>query len=299
MLTRQQLSKFYADRKPYLEEVIGKFEELPAIYPQFLNIKSTTSGWVDTATISGFGTFSSKPELEDAASDDLIQGPTARTTIVTYAKRNAVSQEAIEDERADGIIASRLPLMMRAARTSQEILGHDLINSGFSTIKTPDNVALFSASHINLSGATYSNLGTSADPGAASLEAAIIQLQTMTDDRNMPIFQRPSKLLISPNFEFTMKKVLNSSLTTLAATNFSNEANPLQSIVSLIVSPYMADEDAWVLFADTHNLNWRWRIQPENWSEPNYVNSSVEIGVRFRCAVDALDPRGVVGSQGS
>lgn len=297
-LTRQQLSKFYADRKPFLEEIIGlNFKEHPTIWSQFINTKSASTGWVDTATVSGFGTFSSKPELEDAATDDILQGPVARTTIVTYAKRHLVSQEAIEDDLGDGIIASRLPKMMAAGRATQEILAHDLLNN--TGTWTPDSVTLFSASHKNLSGTTYSNL-TTGDLANSTLEAAITLLQTQVDDRNIPIMQMASKLVIHPNFEFTARELLESTgSTAFVANSNSGVINTTKGIAQLIVTPYITNADDWFLFGDQHDLNFRWRIQPENWSEPDYVKSALEIGVRFRCAVEALDPRGVVGSRGA
>jgi hypothetical protein len=277
-------------------EVIGQdFREHPGLFTQFLNVKSITSGWKDTATVSGFSTFSSKMELEDAAADDVLQGPTARTAIVTYAKRHLISQEAIEDEQGDGIIASRLPEMLLAGRSTQEVLAHDLINSGKATIQTPDGKYLFATDHVDLSGGTYSNLHT-ADLTQSSLELAITALQSMKNDRGIPIFQVAKTLIVPPAYEWTARTILDSALDTAALTN---KVNNMQGKVSLIVSPYLTDDDGWTLLADQHKLNFIWRIQPENWSEVNYRNSSVEMGMRFRCATEALDPRGALHSDGT
>jgi len=69
-LTRQALDNFYAERKPYLEEVIGGgFNEVEMKFPQMLNMKSATSGWIDVATHSGFGLWDEKQEMIDAAED--------------------------------------------------------------------------------------------------------------------------------------------------------------------------------------------------------------------------------------
>lgn len=298
-LTRAQLSNFYADRKPYLDEVIGQnYREFPKLYTQFLNVKSVTSGWKDTATVSGFGTFTSKAELEDAASDDILQGPTLRTAMVTFAKRNLISQEAIEDEQGDGIIAARLPEMMFAGRATEEILAHDLINNGHvnTFFTTPDLQPLWSASHVDLSGGTYSNLITT-DMGVAGIEQAITAIQGMKNDRGIPIFQVPGKLVIPPTLEWVTAVTLGSAQLP-GGTN--NDMNPLYNRgLQVIVDPYITDEDGWTLFADQHKLNFIWRVQPENWSEVDYVKSAVQIGMRFRCAVEALDPRGAVHSDGS
>lgn len=295
-LTRTQLSNFYADRKPYLVEVIGQdFKEHPGLFNQFLNVKSITTGWKDTATVSGFGLFSSKVELEDAASDDILQGPTARTAVVTYAKRNMVSQEAIEDEVADGIIASRLPEMMKAGRATQEVLAHYLLNSGFTAVTTPDGAYLFSDSHTNLSGGTFDNKLT-ADPSESSLDEARLKLHTMTDDRGLPIVQMVSKIVCPPALTSTFRRLLETEGVVGSA---YNDINLVKGMATLIESPYLTSDSAWFTFADGHKLNFIWRIQPENWSDVNYQKSGVEIGMRFRCAVEALDARSVIGSDGS
>jgi hypothetical protein len=150
---------------------------------------------------------------------------------------------------------------------------------------------------VNLSGVTYSNLATG-DITGANLEAALTKLQTMTDDRNIPIFQTASKLVVSPSFEYDARVILESSGSLTASEN-SGVINPYKGVASLIVSPYIYNTDDWFLFGDTHDFNFRWRLQPENWSEPDYQKSALEIGVRFRCAIEALDPRGVVGSRGA
>lgn len=304
-LTRQALDNFYSDVKPYLEDVIGQdFMESPTLYSQILNMKSTQYGWKDTATASGFGTFTSKPELQEADNDDILQGPTARTTIVTYAKRNTISQEAIEDATAANVIAQRMPLMLRAGRASQEILGHSVLNGGFAATTTPDGVALFSDSHVRLDGGAGDNL-TTGDLTNATYEAAKVLMAQMVDDRGLPVYVKAQKLVVDPVFETQARVILESpgGGALIGGTwGAANDAiNPYHNDVQIVSSQYLtdADGDAWFLLADNHMLNFVWRVKPENWSEVDYSTSGVEVGVRYRCAVEALDWRGVVGSAGS
>ena len=297
-LNRTALDNFYAERKPYLEEIIGMdFQEHPMVCSAFLNMKSASSGWVDGATVSGMGLFQTKAELVDAASDDVLQGPTARVSMLTYAKQHLVSQEAIEDDEGDGIIASRLPAMLRAGRATQEVLGHDVLNSGFSAVTTPDGAALFSTAHVNLSGTgSLSNRGTAALSHAA-IEAAILALESQTDDRNIPIFQKAQKLVVPNDLRFTAAILLESDKLTGAATYMSNEKNVYANEGLQVVSTqFMTDANNWFLLSDDHKLDWYWRVQPENWSEVDYVKAGVRIGARFRCATGAWDWRGAYGA---
>jgi hypothetical protein len=296
-LTRQALDNFYAERKPYLETVIGLgFKEYESKFSQMLNMKSASSGWIDVATVSGFGLWDERQELQDAAEDDILQGPVARTKVLEYAKRHIVSQVAIEDDQGDGIIASRLPGIMKTGRATMEVLGHDVYNSGFGSTLTPDGVALISASHKNLMGTTYSNILTAADISQAGLEAAILALETMRDDRNIPIMQTAAKILIHPNSKWLTQVILGSAQ--VVGSDYNNINPMFTSGLTTVESPYFTDTDGWFLLANEHDLNFHTRIAPENWSDVNYVNSSVEIGARFRSAVSADDPRGVVGSAG-
>ena len=301
-LTRNALDNFYAERKPYLEEIIGMdFMEHPSIYSQFCNMKSASGGWVDFATVSGFGLFQSKAELVDAASDDILQGPVARAAVVTYAKQHLVSQEAIEDDEGDNIINSRLPQILRAGRATQEVLAHDLLNGAATSVTTPDGAYLVSDAHVTLSGGTGDNKATAALSEAA-LEAAILQLEGQVDDRNIPIYQTAAKIVVPNGLKFTASSILESTLKTRASgagTNdaYSNEANPLYGMgIQVVTSQFLTDANDWFLLGSEHGLNWYWRIQPENWSEPDYIKSGIRVGARFRCASAATDWRGIVGS---
>jgi len=296
-MNRAALDKFLENRKPYIEDIIGMgFQEHQMIYPQFLNMRTAKTGWVDMATISGMGLWAVKDELADAQEDDVIQGPVARAKVLTYAQRHEVSQEAIEDEQGDGIIANRVPAIARAGRATMEVLGHDILNGGFASVYTPDGVVLFSDSHVNLAGTNYSNLLSAADISQAGLQAAILAIENMTDDRNIPIVQVAKKIIIHPASKWATQVILGSAQVVGSP---NNDMNPMftQGLTTL-ESPFVTDDDSWFVQADQHHLNWFTRIAPENWSKVNEVASSVMVGARFRCATAAWDPRGIVGSAG-
>jgi hypothetical protein len=298
-LNRTALDNFYANVKPYLEEIVGHdFKEHPMKFAEFLNVKSTDTGWIDGATVSGFTLFQSKPELVDAASDDMIQGPTARATVVTYAKQHLVSQEAIEDKEGNKIVAARMPLMLRAGRATQEVLGHDVLNSAQTSVTTPDGVALVSASHSTLNGTTGDNIITTA-MSIAGVEEAILALEGQVDDRGIPVFQKAAKIVIPNALRFTTAQVLDSTMETASPSSnyYSNEINAVsREGLAVVASQFMTSDVDWFLLSDDHMLDWYWRITPENWSEVDYVKSGVRIGSRFRCATAAWDWRGIVGA---
>ena len=295
--TRSLLDNFYESRQPYLEEIIGKmFKDRPPIIENILNVKSAKSGWVDYATVSGLGLFAAKDEGEDAQQDRVLQGPTARTRIITYALRNDVTQEAIEDDQGDGIITARMPDMVRSGKATVEVLGHDLLNGAFDSITTPDGAYLVSNSHVLLDGSAGDNLITD-DFDQEGLQTAVTLMKNQTDDRGIPIMQTPKTLIVHPDDEWAARVVLETAGVTGSD---HNDINPMSSQgINLVVSPYLTSSDAWFLLSDDHKLNWFWRMRPSNWSEVDNVKGVVEIGMRFRGAANATDWRGIVGSNGT
>lgn len=306
-LTRDGLRTFYRDRAAYLDEVIGMgYKEWPELYRTFLNGKTMGGGWTDIGTVSGFGLFTEKPEMVSPDEDDIYEGNTARVAATTFAKQHVVSKEAIEDDMGDGIIAARVPEILKAARATRETLGHDLVNSGFSgvgsTVTTPDGVTLFSASHLPITGTGSTDNLLATDLSESELELAITKLKSMTNDRGIPILQTPVKLLVPTALEWTAAKILqteqaagggDTSVGLIYNTQTSRQG------IQLIVSPYITDSDSWFLFGDSHGLNWYDRTQVENYSDVDEKLKAVYVGASFRCAQAATDWRGVVGSPGA
>ncbi len=299
MATRAQLKNFYEDRKPYIQEMIGMgFKEHPTIFTRFLNQKTTGTGWIDVNTVSEYGLFAHKPELQVAALDEVQQGPTMRLKVLTYAKRVEISEEMVDDDMGDGIIANRVPGIAKAARRTMEILGHDMINSGFGSVVTPDGKSLFNTAHTNIDGTTQSNIITSnPDFSQTALETAITQLRMLKGDRGEPIVLVPKRILCHPSNEWAVKVVLNSAQVTASA---NNDINPMANEnLEVVSSPFFTDVNAWVVQCDSHDLNWYTRQALGNWSRVDESKFAVEVGAKFRSASGVPDWRGVIGSTGS
>lgn len=295
-ITRAALKNFYEDLTPYVVATIGEFKEQPTKMGEFLNIKSTDTGWIDVNTIAGHGLWSAKPELMDAMSDEALQGPTARAKVLTYAQRTSISDEAIEDGKGGFEASNGLKRIMKAGRATIEVLGHDMLNSAFGSVVTPDGQPLIDSAHVLIGGGTVSNLG-STDLTQTALQTGITALQEMVDDRGLPVMQTVSKLIVSPTEMWNAKVILGTP--NVVGSDF-NDINPASmENITLVSSPYLTDTDAWFLLASEHELNWYWRRQISNWSEVDYVKGAVEVGASFRAVAAAHDWRGIYGSPGA
>ena len=295
------LSKFVEDRTPFLNDIIGgDFQAWPEVGSMFLNQKSMSSGWTDIGTRSNLGAFSIKEEVDEQAEDSYLIGPQMRIKAIEYGKRVPTSRIALEDSRdfkeASGMLAGIAKDIRVSADQTKEILAHDLLNS--TSHLTPDGIALFSAaSHVNLQGDTFGNLLTSAALGEGTLEASILALDAMTDDRGFPIKKTAMKLIVPRQLRFTAERILGTDrgLFTAGDTAAKNDINmmALQSL-QLVVSPYLTSATTWFLQASEHDLNWYSREALRTWVDTDDNRGITEQGATFRSAIGAGDPRGII-----
>ncbi len=294
-ILKSNLSKFVEDRTPFLEEIIGgDFTPWPEVGSQFLNQKSMTTGWTEIGTRSNLGTFAIKEEIGEQAEDTYLIGPQMRIKAVEYGKRVPTSRIALEDSRdfaeASGMLAGISKDIRVSADQTKEILAHDMLNS--TSHLTPDGIALFSASHVNLQDDTFSNLVTSSALGESTLEASILALDAMVDDRGFPILKTGLKLIVPRQLRFTAERILGTDRT-LGTNNNDINMMALQNL-QLIVSPYLTSATTWFLQASDHDLNWYTREAMRTWVDTDDNRGITEQGATFRCAIGAGDPRGII-----
>ena len=286
------LSKFVEDRTPFLEEIIGgDFTDWPMVASQFLNQKSMSTGWTEIGTKSDLGTFSLKEEIGEQAEDEYLIGPQMRIKALEYGKRVSTSRIALEDSRdfkeAAGMLAGTSKDIRKSADRTKEVLGHDILNS--TSYLTPDGVELFSDSHVNLQGDTYSNLLTGSGLGEATIEDAIVLLEGMTNDRGFPITHGGLKLIVPRQLRFTAERILGTDRQ--MGSNFNDINMMALQNLQLVVSPLLTSDTTWFLQAADHELNWYTRESIRPWTDTNENRGITEQGATFRCAVGAGDPR--------
>lgn len=138
-----------------------------------------------------------------------------------------------------------------SARETQELLVHDLINNGTATTyhTAGDGLALFSSSHLSLRTGVWSNLlSPAADLTATSLQTAIDNFECTKDDSGKYQIIKVQYLIVAPQNAWKAKELLNS---TYSPENANNAINTLKERnLTLIVSPYLTDTDAWTLMAE-------------------------------------------------
>jgi hypothetical protein len=267
--------------EPFVNTIFfQEFTQLPLKYPEIFANKPTGMAFVDEFSIAGVGRFVQKPEGTPAAFSDPVQGDRRRTLVLTFALGFRVTMEMREDEQ-HGVIAKMPADLALSARDSQERLAWGLINVAFTAADDTANTglpegdgtrrSLFDTGHVPLrnAAATQSNrLNPGVALSTAGLETALTIYRTQESDEERFIQVDPNKLLIHPENEFVAAQLLESDKEVNTAENQINAVSRNRIGVSVCMSPYLTDTDAWSL--------WDTSKSPADWIQRKELTGPVE-----------------------
>lgn len=280
----------------------ARLRERPSQFTRYVDVQSSNRAWEDSFSMVGFGPLAKKGELTPTMLDEPLKIPGVRFIHDSFALGFLASEEMRDDEQY-GVINSLSGALGRSARITTELYGHDVLNNGFSAAKYVgrDGLALFSTVHpLQGTGGTYANTPSVAvDISEAAIEAAIASFDNMVDERGITTEMMPATLLVTPGDRMLAKRLLNS--TGLPGTP-NNDINPLADEgVTLMVSNWLTDPDAWFLLgpASESPIKWFWRKQPDTktWDDDNADGTFHKIKQRHSTGFE--DWRGAYGSPGA
>lgn len=227
-----------------------RLKELPRIYTDVLNVRTSDRKFERVVTYVPFGDTQTKGEGDPFVMDTLRQGNTKDFVHTENGLGFEVTQTALEDD-AENILNRAGDWLAFSARYVEEGRAANPFNNGFTTETTPDGSSVFNATHALKGGGTAKNtLSTAADLSATSLTQALIDLQTDQKDEagHLALPVNDWILYIPPQLEFLADRLLNSIGLPGSA---DNDRNPIKSRRSwtIIVNPRLTDTDAWFLVA--------------------------------------------------
>lgn len=280
--------------------VFDGYVELPSEYDKFFNVNTVAQRqYLDDYKMAGFGTVPTKAEGTGIIYDDPVPGNTVRYTWTPFGKGFRVTHEAMVDELY-GPMKRMAKAMGRSFRNQVEVQAATVLNNAFSTAGGFDALSLCNTSHTLLRGGTARNRPTTAvDFGVSSLQDALVDFEKMLDDASMPISYRAKYLIIPPETWPQAREVLGSQFKPYTA---DNEINILASEgLTIIVSHYMTDNDAWFLFSDKadHDVNFFWREKFVTDAADDFDTGDGKMKGYMRLGVGWGDWRGVWGSPGA
>jgi phage major head subunit gpT-like protein len=278
-------------------------KERPKLFDQITKVKSSKKAYEESAYYGGLGLFPEKPEGEGISYDEFIQGPTKRWVNKTYGLGIRVTEELIEDSLYPEVpteMGDMSKELGRVARATQEVIVHDIFNSGTvtTTHTAGDGLAVFSTVHKSLGSATWSNRSSSNTAlSATSLRQGILDFETTNDDRGLQQMQSPSILLVPPALEMTARELLNSAY---APESAENAINPIQSRgLKLLVSYFLTSSTAWYLIGDQNPIITFMRRPVKFANDGDFETGDAKFKGTFRMSVEVNKPIGIYMNVGA
>jgi hypothetical protein len=299
-ISRAQLVK---ELEPGLNALFGlEYNTYDQEHKEIYSVESSDRAFEEEVMLSGFGEAPTKAEGAGVAYDQAQEVYTARYTNETVALAFSLTEEAIEDNLYDKLSARYTKALARSMATTKQIKGAAILNGAFTTSLGGDGVALCATDHPTLSGPDLRNeLTVAADLTEASLEQALIDIASFTDERGLKIAVQGTKLILPKELQFTADRILKSTLRVGTADNDINAVRNMGMVPQgYAVNHYLTDPDAWFIITDAPNgMKMFDRVSLSTGFEGEFNTGNMRYKARERYSFGFSDPRGIFGSPGT
>lgn len=251
-----------------------------ALDPLLFNQDRADSSAVVTEVFGGTGTWlPTAEEVEIAAHSGRVKDQKV-FSVVDYKERINVSREFIRDNKWS-LVARAVKEAANMGLVTREKAAMDVFRLGFTTNTTNDGVALFSDSHITVSGDTVDNLSTEALDDDA-LNNALVALGEQKNQAGIVVGRRARTLLV-PLALYKQAVILADAKSEERPGTANREINVYSSKYDLVIktSPHLGarnsgSDTAWFLLSDNHAI-YRWEREGFNteFDEPKGSNNDV------------------------
>ena len=301
-----------ADMRVGIKKWFGDvYNDYPQLYSRIFKIVSSNRSYEEDALFSGLPLLQEKDEAGSVNYVTGKQGYTPRYDHIEMALAFQISQNLIDDGVALNVAERLSKGLARSSRLTDEILAHQVLNraftaSGLGLMVNGDGVALCSTTHpIRGNGVTttFANKPvTDLDLSEAALEAALIDIGNMVDDRGNRIYVTGQKLVVNINEQFNAHRILKSTQRVATTDNDANAMKDMGMLSEVIATPYTTDTDAWFIVTSVteagDGLKFYNRKDAVIDSDKDFDTNSGKYKVCRRLSVGFSDPRGLYGSAG-
>ena len=269
---------------------------------EIFETESSDRAFEEEVMLGGFANAAVKPEGQGIVYDDAQETYTARYTNETIALAFSLTEEAVEDNLYDKISTRYTKALARSMANTKQVKGSNVLNNSTTATYTGgDGVVLLSAAHPTLSGNQTNLLTTAADLNETSLEAALIQISQMKDERGLKIALRGMKLILPVNLQFVAERLLNSAGRVGTADNDINAIKSMGMVPQgYVINNFLTDTDAWYVKTDAPNgLKHFNRAPIRTAMEGDFDTGNVRYKARERYSFGWSDWRGIFGTPGA
>ena len=287
--------------EPGLNTLFGlEYDSYPAEYEAVFESNTSQKAFEEDVLLAGFGNAPTKSEGSAVSYDAASQQWTARYQHETIALAFSITEEAEEDGQYGSIASRYTKALARSMASTKEIKAANILNTA-TTVNGGDGAPLLSASHPTQNGNQSNILATAADLSEVSLEAILIQIADMKDDRGLRVAAQGTKLVIPTAYTFVAERLLESQLRVGTA---DNDINAIRQGGYLPqgyhIMRRLTDSDQWFVQTDVPDgLKMFQRSPMKKGMEGDFETGNVRYKVRERYSFGATDWRGVFGSQGA
>ena len=287
--------------EPGLNTLFGlEYDSYPAEYEAVFESNTSQKAFEEDVLLAGFGNAPTKSEGSAVSYDAASQQWTARYQHETIALAFSITEEAEEDGQYGSIASRYTKALARSMASTKEIKAANILNTA-TTVNGGDGATLLSAAHPTQAGNQSNILATPADLSEVSLEAILIQIADMKDDRGLRVAAQGTQLVIPTAYTFVAERLLESQLRTATA---DNDINAIRQGGYLPkgyhIMRRLTDSDQWFVQTDIPDgLKMFQRSPMKKGMEGDFETGNVRYKVRERYSFGATDWRGVFGSQGA
>ena len=287
--------------EPGLNTLFGlEYDSYPAEYEAVFESNTSQKAFEEDVLLAGFGNAPTKSEGSAVSYDAASQQWTARYQHETIALAFSITEEAEEDGQYGSIASRYTKALARSMASTKEIKAANILNTA-TTANGGDGAPLLSAAHPTQAGNQSNILATPADLSEVSLEAILIQIADMKDDRGLRVAAQGTQLVIPTAYTFVAERLLESQLRTATA---DNDINAIRQGGYLPkgyhIMRRLTDSDQWFVQTDIPDgLKMFQRSPMKKGMEGDFETGNVRYKVRERYSFGATDWRGVFGSQGA
>jgi hypothetical protein len=298
-INRSQLAK---ELEPGLNALFGlEYARYEAEHAEIFDTESSDRAFEEEVLISGFGNAEVKAEGSGVRFDNASEGYTSRYTHETVALAFALTEEAVEDNLYDRLGARYTKALARSMANTKQIKAAAVLNNAFSTAGG-DGKVLIATDHPLSGGGSLANRATTmADLNETSLEDALINISTFTDDRGLNIALRGMKLIVPPQLQFVADRLLQSPGRVGTSDNDVNAIRNTGMIPDgYVVNHYLTDTDAFFIKTDCPDGFKHFERSPMSTAlEGDFDTGNMRYKARERYSFGYSNFRAVYGSQGA
>jgi hypothetical protein len=272
-------------------------------YTDLYEIKYSDKAYEQAAQVTPFGLAPMKAQGAGVTYDGEVQGAITTYSHIAYALGYIVTFEELRDNLYKEVATRRAQANAFSMQQTVENVAAFLYNNAFSTTyyTTGDGAALCSASHVNATGGTYSNVLTpAADLSEAALEDLTIQIMGTQNDAGLLINIMPKSLHIARNEWYNANRILGSVLQADSANNNINVLKATNAFPDGIkMNHYFTSAHPWFIRTNApEGMTFFWRDEPMFDQDNDFDTKNAKAASYMRFSVGATDPRGIFGSNG-